>query len=243
VQRHSSWEHSLLGDAKPEVLAKIGTWQELIEQTKREGALVGSSNRWYKINPKKATVFGTPKQQTGEVDTNLPGVGKVKKGEVMHVLVQEMSRVAKWQTEPPTTASTDAAYTKSKKDPVFDVIVVRLPAADARKSLLVTYGELNTLADFYGSLELMKAADPDKRREIVQSVRKETFLRLKDIYERLQASLTSAEKTQQEVGDAAKAYKDNKLGDTSFKGAAAPDYISGKAGQADLLAGDKPVIG
>ncbi|HWG74248.1 MAG TPA: hypothetical protein VG184_09360 [Acidimicrobiales bacterium] len=243
VQRHSSWEHSLLGDAKPDVLAKIGTWQDLVTQTEREGTFVGSSNRWYKVNPKKATVLGTPKQQVGSVDTNLPGVGVVAKGEVMHVLVQEMARVAKWQTSPPTEASTDEPYKKSKKDPEFEVVTVRLPATDPTKSLLVTYGELNTLADFYGSLEIMKSAAPKQRLEIVQSVRKETFLRLKEIYSKLNDSLTKTEKKNQDVIDAKEMYSDNKLDKTSFKGAAVPDFISGKAGQADLLAGDKPVIG
>lgn len=241
VQRHSSWEHSLLGDAKPDVLAKIGTWQDLIEQTKREGTFVGSSNRWYKVNPKKATVLGTPRQQTGSV--NLPGIGAIEKGEVMHVLVQEMSRVAKWQTDPPKQASTDDPYKKAGKDPEFDVVVVRLPAAKGGDSMLVTYGELNTLADFYGSLEVMKAAAPKQRTEIVQSVRKETFLRLKEIYDKLNASLTKTEKADQDVIDAKALYGENKLDKTSFKGAAVPDFISGKAGQADLLAGDKPLIG
>lgn len=241
VQRHSSWEHSLLGDAKPDVLAKIGTWRDLLEQTKREGTFVGSSNRWYKVNPNKRTVLGTPAQQTATV--NLPGIGNIGKGDVMHVLVQEMSRVAKWQTDPPTGASTDKPYTEAVKDPVFDVVVVRLPAAGGAVPLLVTYGELNTLADFYGSLDVMKAADPKQRLQIVQSVRKETFLRLKEIYGYLKDSLTNTEKQNQTVGDAQDLYKDNKLDKTTFKGAAAPDFISGKAGQADLLAGDKPLIG
>lgn len=241
VQRHSSWEHSLLGDAKPDVLATIGTWQDLVNQTVREGALVGSSNRWYKVNPKKATVLGTPKAQTASV--NLPGIGVIEKGNVMHTLVQEMARVAKWQTDPPTEASTDKPYASAGKDPEFDVVTVRLPAEKAKNTMLVTYGELNTLADFYGSLELMKAAAPKQRRQIVQSVRKETFLRLKDIYTRLNDSLTKTEKADQDVMDAKEAFKDEKLDKTSFKGAAAPDFISGKAGQADLLAGDKPVIG
>ncbi len=240
IRRHSSWEHSLLGDADPKVLAKIGTWRDLIEQTKREGALVGESNRWYKVNPKKSTILGTPAQQ--EASVALPGVGVIEKGQVMHVLVQEMSRLAQWQTAPPKQASTDKPYDKADKDNVFDVVVVRLPA-ESGDSMLITYGELNTLADFYGSLEVMKAADPKQRTQIVQSVRKETFLRLKEIYDYLNASLTKTERADDDVIDAQDLYKQNKLGKTSFKGAATPDFISGKAGQADLLAGDKPVIG
>jgi hypothetical protein len=242
IRRHSSWEHSLLGDADPKVLAKMGTWRNLLEQTKREGALVGESNRWFKVNPKKATILGTPAQE--EASVALPGIGVIEKAQVMHVLVQEMSRLAKWQTSPPKQASTDKPYSKAEKDDKFDVVVVRLPS-ETGDSMLITYGELNTLADFYGSLDVMKAADPKQRTQIVQSVRKETFLRLKEIYDYLNASLTKTERESQE-DDLAKLqnlYKENKLDKTSFQGAATPDFISSWKGQADLLAGDKPLIG
>ena len=39
IQRHSSWEHQLLGDMPPDELAKIGTWQDLIEQTEWWGPM------------------------------------------------------------------------------------------------------------------------------------------------------------------------------------------------------------
>ena len=159
IRRHSSWEHSLLGDAKPADLAKIGAWQDLIEQTSKQGGA----------------------QPQGKV--TIQGVGDVDKAQVMHVLIQEMNRVALWQTNPPTQASTDDAMKVAEKDPTFDVVVVRLPAEKVGKQQLVTYGELNTLADFYGSLEVMQQADPAQRNQIVQSVRKETFLRLRDLRE------------------------------------------------------------
>ena len=226
IRRHSSWEHSLLGDAKPATLVKIGAWQDLIEQTSADGG---------KLAKGKVTI---------------QGVGDVDKAQVMHVLTQEMSRVALWQTNPPKAASTDDAMNVADKDPTFGVTVVRLPAAKADKQQLVTYGELNTLADFYGSLEVMQAADPAKRNEIVQSVRKETFLRLREIFEKLQDSLTRTESESADVRGAERDFYRKRLGvdeegdeQVTFKGAATPDFISGVSGQADLLAGDKPLIG
>ncbi|HTT91965.1 MAG TPA: hypothetical protein VMF65_20590 [Acidimicrobiales bacterium] len=140
--------------------------------------------------------------------------------------------------------------TKSKEDPTFHVITVRLPADKPGKQLLVTYGELNTLADFYGSLEVMQKADPAQRKQIVQSVRKETFLRLREIYDKLNASLTRRERGSGDVQAAKAEFAKNNLGlneegqeSVVFAGAALPDFISGKKGQADLLAGDKPLIG
>lgn len=215
VQRHSSWEHKLLGDANPQTLAKMGSWQDLITQTTTGG------------------------QQSGTVQ--IGGVaGAVDKGQVMHVLVQEMARLKSWQDSPPTAPSTADAMHATRKDDTFDVIVVRLPGPDG---LMITYGEMNTLADFYGDLDTMKTANPKHRRQIVQSVRKETFLRLKEIYDSLSKSLTAQEKTSQDVVGAKALYSASNLGKAKFAGAATPDFISGVAGQADLLAGDSPVIG
>jgi hypothetical protein len=123
------------------------------------------------------------------------------------------------------------------------VFVVRLPGKPGKPGLLVTYGELNTLADYYGDLATMRTADPEHRRVLVQSVRKETFLRLKKIYTELRDSLTAAEKQSVMVRSAIADYTRGKLGGTKFSGAARPDFISGFKGQADLLAGDKPLIG
>ena len=219
VQRHSSWEHKLLGDADPKALAQMGSWQDLIEQTSKKG-----------------------KELTGRV--NIGGLPEpVLKGQVMHLLVQEMTRLKSWQDNPPTRASTDDTMKATEKDPAFDVVVVRLPAGPGQESLLITYGELNTLADFYGDVETMKTANPKHRRQIVQSVRKETFLRLKEIYEALNTSLTTLERRNATVRSAQLGYQSGKLGKASFAGAAAPDFISGVKGQADLLAGDKPLIG
>ena len=217
VQRHSSWEHKLLGDAKPENLAKMGAWQGLIEQT------------------------GKGAQASGRVV--IEGVGPVEKGDVLHVLVQEMQRLKEWQTAPPTAAATDDIMARTTTDPKFEVVVVRLPGAPGKPGLLITYGELNTLADYYGDLATMRTAEPEHRRVLVQSVRKESFLRLKLIYDQLRASLTAAEKQSGSVKAATAAFATGKLGGTTFKGAAKPNFISGIAGQADLLAGDKPLIG
>ena len=87
----------------------------------------------------------------------------------------------------------------------------------------------------------MKSADPKDRRSIVQSVRKETFLRLKEIYDKIQSSLTKDEAKDEDVKALKKQYK--KIAKTKFAGSAAVDFISGVKGKADLLAGDKPLIG
>ncbi len=232
IQRHSSWEHKLLGDADPKKLSEIGTWQNLIDQTALKGRL-GSRTR-EKESAQETIKLTTP---NGEVDH------VVNKGTVMHTLAQEMQRVKAWQDAPPAGTGTGDPFKAVGNDPTYDVLLVKLPAADPAKSLVITYGEMNTLADFYGDLETMKTANPKQREQIVQSVRKETFLRLQEIYTKLKKSLTSTEKQNADVIGAEALYKTGKLGSAKFAGAAAPDFISGVKGQADLLAGDKPLIG
>ena len=217
IQRHSSWEHQLLGDAEPNDLAKIGPWQDLIEQTKKKGFLRRRD------------------QEEGKV--NIEGVGEITKGNIMHVIAQELQRLNDWQKNPPQRGSSGDI------DPTYQTVLVSLPGGgkDGRSPFIITYGELNTLADYYGSLELMKSADPKPRFQLVQSVRQETFFRLKDIYSQLNDSLSSAEKRDKDVKDAKAMMKGNalvnqKLG-FKFSGAITPDYISGMAGQIELLKG------
>ncbi|MCC7365393.1 MAG: hypothetical protein IT303_13585 [Dehalococcoidia bacterium] len=218
IHRHSSWEHQQLGDSDPKVLAQIGTWQDLIAQTKLTGKL-GSRTR---------------EKEAAEV--TIPGIPpvKVNKGQVMHVVGQEMARLRQWQVDPPKKPNMGDPLTPVGKDADYGVLMVTLP-----DGLVITYGEMNTLADFYGDVETMKKADPKNRRQVVQSVRKETYLRFKEIYDALNDSLTSTEKKSQDVKDAKKLFKDEKLSQEKllFSGSITPKYISGMAGQIELLKG------
>ncbi|MBI1296160.1 hypothetical protein GC175_14495 [bacterium] len=227
VQRHSSWEHKSLGDANPEDLAKIGAWQDLIEQT--EGKLL-EKNRFL---PDKRG----PKKQVGTV--KIDGVDQpIGKGNVMHVLAQELARLDQWQTDPPKKGST------GEIDPVYQTVLVAIPGGgkDAETPLVVTYGEMNTLADYYGNIDAMKTADRAIRWRIVQSVRKETFLRLRTVYSALKSSLTNAEKQLQrgEIQSAEGLMSTNKINQDwtnqfMFADSIQQDYISGVAGQVNLL--------
>jgi hypothetical protein len=223
VQRHSSWEHQLLGDVPPDQLAQIGTWQDLMKQTEEEGSL------WWK------------KRKSEEGVVNVEGVGAIKKGNVMHVIAQELDRLNKWQEAPPKGATAKDKETLIGDDPTWNVVLVSLPVQEGEDPLVITYGEMNTLADFYGDLETMNTADRTSRYQIIQSVRQETFLRLKDIYTQIQGSLTDTEKGSEDVQSAEAMVGGNKrfnqkLG-FKFSGAMTPDYVSGKAGQIELLKG------
>ena len=223
VQRHSSWEHQLLGDAKPEDMAKIGTWQDLIEQTKLEGR----------------PGFRTRKKDTAEVTVDLstpkqPGPVKVTKGNVLHIIDQHLTLLDEWQKSPPTE------HSGGQVDPTYHTILLSLPGGKADGSpLIVTYGEMNTLADYYGGLDVMKGADKEKRWMAVQSVRKETFFRLKSIYDQLVESLTSVEKQDAEViaslSETDRMARFRQKHGKAFADATKYKYVSAMWGQIDLI--------
>ncbi len=222
IQRHSSWEHQLLGDADPKDLAKIGNWQDLISKTEKKGGVLG---------------IGSKREMEKAEVADIDGVGKITKGNVMHVISQELQRLNDWQKNPPQKG------TSGEIDSKYQTVLVALPGGgkDGVSPFIITYGEMNTLADYYGNVDLMKTADPKARFQLVQSVRQETFFRLKEIYTKLNDSLTSTEKKDQDVKDAKKMMKGNSLVNQKlgfkFEGAITPDYISGKAGQVELLKG------
>ena len=152
IQRHASWEHRLLGDVEPDDLATLGQWQD-----------------------------PDPTTEDGEVDV----VGsKVRKRNIKHIIMQEMNRLKAWQQHPPTGASQEDAEKLMGEDDEWQVQLVSIPSLGnpSMPPLIVTYGEMNTLADFYGSVDELKMADPTKRWNVAQSVRNQSFEKLLSVY-------------------------------------------------------------
>lgn len=157
VQRHASFEHRLLGDMKPDDLFKLGARKD-----------VGRS-------------------QGLAIQTADGGAELVAGVQIQHLLAQELARLRWWQAHEPrmdsieTVGTSLAQHTAAAKqvDPQWQVQMVAIPNnKQGSKPLVVTYGELNTLADFYGSVEELQRADPDKVRNVVQSVRNQSYQQL-----------------------------------------------------------------
>jgi hypothetical protein len=170
VQRHASYEHRVLGDIPPDHLFALGAHTNLAGDP-------GAAD---------VTVQG------------LNGAEKVTRANVVHVLDQELRRLRAWQSIEPKTTSMDrigedmddfkqAVEAKAKEghetDSEWNVRIVAIDSTVGAPPLLVTYGELNTLADFYGSVNELRAADPAKRRNVVQSVRQQSYQELLKIYQ------------------------------------------------------------
>ncbi len=230
IQRHSSFEHLMLGNVKPEDLARVGAWQDAIKQTesKRSG-----------LKKTRATEVAVV-----DVDLGGPQPLQIDKSQILHVLMQEMMRLKDWQNDPPKESSAEQSNQIGQRikplgpDPDFGVVTVMLP-----QGILCTYGEMNTLGDYYGSVEVLRGAAPKAVWQLLQSVRAETWGFLRSTFGKVSASLTATER-QNPVAQQARGDFFNEvtlpeaLGDnpTTFEGATA-FTISAKGGQAELLFG------
>jgi hypothetical protein len=228
VQRHSSFEHLMLGNVKPEDLATIGAWEDAIEQTTK---------------PSKKKPDGGGKA-AAKVTVDIPGHHlEIKKADILHVLLQELLRLRKWQTNPPEDSSAEQANQPGQplapvgKDPDFEVVTLKLP-----QGLLCTYGEMNTLADYFGSVEVMKKAHKTEVQQLLQSVRSETWDMLSKIFNKVADSLTKTERKSDAVKQVHEQFVDEMLipeltqGETGFAGSSF-FRVSGVAGQVELLMG------
>ena len=229
IQRHSSFEHLMLGNVPPTQLATIGAWQDAIKQTES----------------KRSGLTKKRDKQAARVDVDMEDGSTlhIDKANIMHVLLQEMIRLKDWQKDPPKESSAEGgnkvgqSMVQIGKDPKYDVMTVMLP-----QGILCTYGEMNTLGDYYGSVEVMKGADARAVWQLLQSVRDETWGFLSNTYNKVAESLTSTEHQDPRM----KGIRDTLMDEfivpelqgegVGFEGAMLP-RISGMMGQIELLKG------
>ena len=228
VRRYSSWEHMLIGDLDPQQLATIGA------------------------------SFNIAGSDTTTVDIGKSKDGKkirVGKEDVKHVIKQEIARLQYFQKKPPTAGAyrdiekqeedladrdqgrrvsenwdcgdVGGAIKEGAKDKDWDVKLVIVPNNSGKK-FLVTYGELNTLGDFFGSVAEMKAQDPTFVDQLIRGVRARAMRELVKLYQEV-AGLEDAEhvggKKVPGIGKTAedKAHEELGITSTHFKSAKGKD--------------------
>ena len=189
VQRHASWEHKMLGDVDPATLEIIAAGRDVAAEKAKQGSFWASTRD-------SAKTIRTESGEAIDLET------------VLHTIDQEIARLKFFQSNPPTgdveTATAameklDADRRKAEIDPTLDddakalatqaiddakwgVKLLSLPLLDGT-TFLVTYGEMNTLADFYGSAQDIARVPSDNFRGIVGGVREESirkFMRLRN---------------------------------------------------------------
>jgi hypothetical protein len=179
IRRHSSWEHMLIGDLDPKSLATLGAAQN----TKNLG-------------PNATVNVGT--------DVNDHPID-VSKDDVKHVIQQEIDRLKRFQDRPPMfrdvrqmrqteqilkdrdarqrihKAGGDDEAMATEQNKEWDLKLVALPNVHGQ-AFLVTYGELNTIGDYFGSVEEMKQVDHTWMSKLIRGVRQSTMHELIDVY-------------------------------------------------------------
>ncbi|WP_199335810.1 DUF4157 domain-containing protein [Nostoc sp. FACHB-110] len=191
IQRHSAYEHYLLGQVEPSQLANIPMVREipqlekqlkiLTEQIKKEN----SEENW-----KEATAL-----------TNQLELAKSKKEDVKHTLMQEMDRLVKWKDDPNAvkvgevvkekgvaaqnadTEIVEKGKIKKGKDDKWQVPYVMIPCQDGE--LVATYSEINTLPDLFGNPEAIAKTPKANVFSLLQGVRQQSYIELDNIYKEL----------------------------------------------------------
>ena len=189
IHRHASWEHKMLGDVDPATLEIIAAGRDVAAEQAKLASTDAATRADAKTIQNEAGV-------TIGLDT------------VLHTIDQEVRRLKLFQTNPPTGTVAKATKRLEQRDATDrkaeigeDVVGharqqaqreinntkwgVRLVSLDLEdgSSFLVTYGEMNTLADFYGSAAEIAQTPADNFRSIVGGVREESirkYMRLRN---------------------------------------------------------------
>jgi len=165
IHRHASWEHKMLGDIDPADLEVIASGRDMAKQGVGKGA--------------KKTL-------------TLPGGRKFTGEDVLHTIDQEIARLQYFGKNPPIEATEDAADQlvtdfaadqglvagprAQKLAAEWKVRLVSIPLKDKSKAVL-SYGEVNTLPDFFGNVEEIKQTDPKMFRNYLDGIREESILK------------------------------------------------------------------
>ena len=207
IQRHASWEHKMLGDVSPDALEIMGA-----ARNAKTGAPAGGG-------PERG-IRMTQTEHSSEFMkvTEGPDAGKVIDQElVLHTIEQEIRRLEYFRDMPPIAANEAeserlsqqdrsdrygeaygdgdalAADLQMNDDRTWQVRLVEIPLPGGVKEV-VTYGEMNTLADFYGGTEELRRTDPGNFHRIVQGIRQESLFKFMRLFEEISGTKKYQEK-------------------------------------------------
>ncbi|MGH2387303.1 MAG: hypothetical protein ACRDIE_03800 [Chloroflexota bacterium] len=191
VQRHSSWEHRALGDIEPEDLQIIAGGRDV---------------------------------SAGKTVT-IPNKGAIDQNDVNHILEQELRRLEAFRDHPPkddSKASVQELQQNARKsptdtDPLWDVRLLHIPFSDGTKEVL-TYGEMNTLADLFGSPDEMKASDPGRFHQLLQGIRSQSYFNLLNLYNEVRGTTTRSKASPLRLVDRARGKESSKASSGAFSG-------------------------
>ncbi|MBX3053685.1 MAG: DUF4157 domain-containing protein [Caldilineaceae bacterium] len=185
IQRHSGYEHYMLGQIAPDDLAAIPMVRELPALRKRKAALEKELKKMtnpFSASRELADVQGKIRAATAKIN------------EVCHTLVQEMTRLMTWRRNPEAMEGRRGEEGKVQKDQnnEWQVPVVVVPVkGDANgsqagsDSIVVSYSEINSFPDFFGNPETIASTPKSKVLGVVQGVRQQSYIKMAEFYKEL----------------------------------------------------------
>ena len=176
VQRHSAFEHYLLGQVAPTKLAEIPQVREIPSLQKQLANLQAQMK-------KSRTIKGTDMSKVATMEAQIKEA-QGKKEEVRHTIVQEMNRLQAWKDNPEAAQIADGEKGMAKKvDEKWQVPYISVPCADG--PIVVAYSEVNTLPDLFGNPEAIAKTPRSKVLGLLQGVRQQAYIELDNLHTEL----------------------------------------------------------
>jgi hypothetical protein len=186
IQRHSTHEHYLLGTLSPDQIASIPKIREQVRVAKAQG----------KHKPKKkhgalqldeAELDELIEPEELEYELDLKDEEEAARNEVLHILLTEMTRLAKWKDASVQEQLLKQDLSDEDEDEVLDddghyeVPMVWIPTLNDT-AVLCSYAELNTLPDMFGDIKDLELQPPEAIIRMLQGVRMRSYLELEKMY-------------------------------------------------------------
>ncbi|MGB8646831.1 MAG: hypothetical protein WCF84_16440 [Anaerolineae bacterium] len=114
------------------------------------------------------------REQVANAKSGRGRVEEARRGEVLHLIEQELGRLAVFNDKPELEAE------QSKE---WQTDFIKIPTRDG--AVVCTYGEMNTLADMFGNLQDLQNADKKVVVGMLQGVRERVYLVLRGLYQEI----------------------------------------------------------
>ena len=184
IQRHTAYEHYLLGQVDPSELSNIPMVRE-IPQLEKQFEEISKQIKKAQATDKLAEAI--------VLDTKLKEAMK-KKEDVRHTLDQEMERLWAFKANPEVLSNKEGEVGKVEKseDDKWQVPIVKLPVkGDAKDavagdtSIIVSYSEINTFPDFFGNPETIANTPKASVLKLLQGVRQQAYVEVSNLYKEI----------------------------------------------------------
>lgn len=186
IQRHTAYEHYILGKMEPSEIAGIPMVRE-IPQLEQQLATLQQQRQQANSQQMQPEAIA--------IQTKI-NQAEQKKADVRHTLEQEMARLWEFKNKPEATPNEDQGKEIGKveqdEDGKWQIPIVKLPVkGDGNNSvagdttIIVSYSEINTFPDFFGNPETIANTPKSAVLNLLQGVRQQAYIELSNLYKEI----------------------------------------------------------